>query len=88
MGEWPIASLREAGIALIDCVHKTPPAVKNGYPYVAIPQMKDGRIDFKDARRIRYEDFFEWTRKDCRVKSSYCISWVFASNTGFLLVRK
>ncbi|CCA91251.1 restriction endonuclease subunit S [Novosphingobium sp. PP1Y] len=56
-------SFREAGIRLIDCVHKTPTAQLVGYPYVAIPQMKNGRVDFSDARRISHADFVEWTKK-------------------------
>lgn len=60
---WPLLSLREAGVRLIDCVHKTPTAQLSGYPYVAIPQMKGGRIDFSDTRRISHDDFVEWTKK-------------------------
>ncbi len=63
MTDWPVMTLQEAGVALIDCVHKTPAAVEVGFPYVAIPQMKNGRIDFTDARRISRSDFLEWTRK-------------------------
>jgi type I restriction enzyme S subunit len=58
-----VRTLREAGVSLIDCVHKTPPAVDEGYPYVAIPQLKDGRIDLSDARRITKQDFLLWTQK-------------------------
>ncbi len=60
---WPVLSLREAGVALIDCEHRTPPAAPSGYPYVAIPQMKQGRLDLSDARQITAEHFAEWTRK-------------------------
>jgi type I restriction enzyme, S subunit len=35
--EWQEMSLREAGVSLIDCDHRTPPAADSGYPYVAIP---------------------------------------------------
>lgn len=63
LSSWPIRSFSEAGIRLIDCVHKTPAAQVAGYPYVAIPQMKNGRIDFSDARRISHTDFVEWTKK-------------------------
>jgi type I restriction enzyme, S subunit len=63
MAEWPIMTLREAGVTLIDCVHKTPAAVDGGYPYVTIPQMKNGRIDFSEARRITHADFLGWTKK-------------------------
>lgn len=63
MAEWPTLSLREAGVTLIDCVHKTPAAAPEGYPYIAIPQMKNGTIDIDDARRISAADFREWTKK-------------------------
>lgn len=63
MSEWRNMSLREAGVILIDCVHATPKSVDDGYPYIAIPQMKNGHIEFTDARRISHEDFIEWTRK-------------------------
>ena len=63
ISKWQHLSLREAGISLIDCVHKTPEAKDDGYPYVAIPQMKDGRIDLSSARKISHEDFLTWTVK-------------------------
>ena len=62
-GEWPILSLRESGITLIDCDHRTPPAAGSGYPYVAIPPIKQGRIELTDVRRITPEHFADWTRK-------------------------
>ena len=63
MVEWERLTLKEAGVELLDCVHNTPPAAEHGIPYVAIPQMKQGAIDFSDARRISYEHFKEWTKK-------------------------
>jgi len=60
---WSEMSLHEAGIILIDCVHKTPPAAGAGYPYVAIPQMKGGRVELDGVRRITGEHFVEWTQK-------------------------
>ena len=63
MGKWHILTMRDAGVELIDCVHKTPAAREDGYPYVGIPQMKNGWIDFDNARRISREDFVEWTKK-------------------------
>lgn len=63
MGEWKPARLRDLGVSLIDCVHKTPEAQPAGYPYVGIPQMKNGRIDFSTARLISQEDYLEWTKK-------------------------
>jgi len=63
VGEWPRVSLREAGVELIDCDHRTPPAATEGYPYVAIPQMREGRLQLSEARRISTAHFREWTRK-------------------------
>jgi len=63
VSDWPTLSLREAGVALIDCDHRTPMAVPTGYPYVTIPQLDDGHIDISTARRISREDFEQWTRK-------------------------
>lgn len=63
-GEWKRQSLRESGVSLIDCVHKTPPAQSHGYPYIGIPQMKGGRIDFSaNPRLISKEDLSEWNKK-------------------------
>lgn len=61
--EWPQLSLREANVSLIDCDHRTPPAAETGYPYVAIPQLRGGRIDLSDVRLITPEHFEEWTKK-------------------------
>ncbi len=62
-GEWPELTLREAGVQLLDCEHRTPPATAEGFPYVAIPQVRNGRISLTGIRRISPEDFTEWTRK-------------------------
>jgi type I restriction enzyme, S subunit len=61
--EWKVHTLQEAGVTLIDCDHRTPPASTTGYPYVAIPQMQDGHLNLNDARKITYEHFIEWTKK-------------------------
>jgi type I restriction enzyme S subunit len=62
-GNWPSMTLREANITLIDCDHRTPPAADKGFPYVAIPQLRAGRIDLSDVRRVTREHYLEWTRK-------------------------
>ena len=61
--DWTRTSLREAGVSLIDCDHRTPPAADSGHPYVAIPQLKQGRLDLSGVRRISHEHFVDWTRK-------------------------
>jgi type I restriction enzyme S subunit len=56
-------TLKEAGVILIDCLHQTPAATEVGYPYITIPEMKNGRIDFEAARRISHADYVLWTKK-------------------------
>jgi type I restriction enzyme S subunit len=63
LANWQVLTLRQAGISLIDCEHRTPPAANDGFPYVAIPQIKNGRLDLSDARKITKEHFGEWTKK-------------------------
>jgi type I restriction enzyme S subunit len=62
-GERKELSLREAGVRLLDCEHKTPPAAEEGYPYIAIPQIKNGRLDLTDVRLISRDHYIAWTRK-------------------------
>ena len=61
--DWKTLTLREAGVSLIDCEHRTPPAAERGYPYIAIPQIKHGRLLLAEVRRISHEHFLDWTRK-------------------------
>lgn len=61
---WPRMTLRDAGVTLIDCDHRTPAAQADGFPYIAIPQLKDGHICLDGSeRRISPSDFVEWTKK-------------------------
>ena len=63
MQGWEKLPLGRAGVVLLDCDHKTPEAVLNGRPYIGIPQMTSGRIDFSTGRQISEADFVTWTRK-------------------------
>lgn len=61
---WSRMTLRDAGVTLIDCDHRTPKAQAYGYPYIAIPQLKDGHIHLDGSeRRISASDFEDWTKK-------------------------
>ena len=62
-GNWPLLRLKEAGVTLLDCDHRTPAEAQSGRPYVAIPQMKNGEIDLSEARLISEADYVDWTRK-------------------------
>jgi type I restriction enzyme S subunit len=73
--EWELMTLKEAGVSLIDCVHKTPSDAGDGYPYIAIPQMKEGRIDFHaNPRLISERDFIDWTKKAYPVENDVVLS--------------
>ena len=50
-------------MSLIDCDHRTPPAANSGHPYICIPQLKEGRLNLTDARKISDEHFVDWTKK-------------------------
>jgi type I restriction enzyme S subunit len=60
---WPRSTLKAAGVRLIDCDHQTPPDAKDGYPYIAIPQLKNGHISLEGVRRISSEHYLQWTKK-------------------------
>ena len=60
---WPRLTLKSAGVRLIDCDHRTPAAANEGYPYIAIPQLKNGHVSLEGVRRISREDYLEWTKK-------------------------
>lgn len=53
----------EAGVSVLDCEHKTPDARESGFPYIAIPDIQDGRVNLDQARRISSTDLEEWTRR-------------------------
>lgn len=74
MGEWRTMSLAEAGVMLLDCVHKTPQAQSTGLPYIAIPQMNNGEIDPTTARNISHSDFLEWTSKALPIRHDVVLS--------------
>lgn len=58
-----IGELSQAGVAVLDCEHKTPPNAGEGHPYIAIPNLVEGRLDLSQARRITDEHLREWTRR-------------------------
>ena len=60
---WTRRTLQQAGVSLIDCDHRTPAAAGEGFPYIAIPQLKDGHVDLNGVRRIAAADYVEWTKK-------------------------
>jgi len=60
---WPIRELGAVGVSVLDCEHKTPVRTEQGYPYVAIPNLIEGRLSLENVRLISAEDFEIWTRR-------------------------
>ena len=60
---YPLKRLCDVGVSLLDCEHKTPKPNVFGYPYIAIPNIQNGRLDLTNVRRISKEDYLKWTKK-------------------------
>ncbi|MCZ0861017.1 restriction endonuclease subunit S [Methanocorpusculum sp. MG] len=60
---YPLKRLCDVGVSLLDCEHKTPKPNVSGYPYIAIPDIQNGRLDLTNVRRISKEDYLKWTKK-------------------------
>ena len=60
---YPVRSLGEVGVEVLDCEHATPRDAGVGYAYIAIPNIRDGRVSLDEVRRISAEDFARWTRR-------------------------
>lgn len=56
-------ALVDAGVRVLDCEHKTPAARSEGHPYIAIPDIQNGRVLLDQSRRISDDDLAEWTRR-------------------------
>ena len=57
------ASLGELGVMVLDCEHRTPSPAPAGHPYVAIPDIQQGRVVLETTRRITDEALLDWTRR-------------------------
>ncbi|MEU7451232.1 restriction endonuclease subunit S [Streptosporangium roseum] len=55
--------LSKVGVQVHDCEHRTPPEAETGYPYIAIPNIVDGRLDLTQVRLISTSDLEEWNRR-------------------------
>ncbi|MCF8785321.1 restriction endonuclease subunit S [Rhodococcus ruber] len=55
--------LGDVGVQVLDCEHRTPSDAGEGYAYIAIPNVRDGRLDLTECRRITPQDYVEWTRR-------------------------
>ncbi len=67
-------ALRDAGVRVLDCEHKTPSAQKSGHPYIAIPDIQDGRVILDQVRLISDDDLLEWTRRTVPMKGDILVT--------------
>ncbi|HEX2956847.1 MAG TPA: restriction endonuclease subunit S [Chitinispirillaceae bacterium] len=72
--DWTKTTLKNAGVVLIDCDHKTPSAQETGFPYVGIPQLVNGRIVLDGVRLISEEDFVKWRKKSKPITNDVILS--------------
>lgn len=60
---WDESTLGAKGVDVLDCVHATPMDAGSGYPYIAIPNIRDGKIELSGVRRITEQDLTKWTTR-------------------------
>ncbi len=56
-------SLSELCDAIVDCEHKTANTQSSGIPSIRTTNIKNGRIDFKNANRVSFAVYKEWTAR-------------------------
>jgi type I restriction enzyme S subunit len=63
--EWKRVKVAEVCDLIVDCVNKTAPVVEGLTPYKMLrtTNIKGGRIDREDCRRVSKETFIKWTRR-------------------------
>jgi type I restriction enzyme S subunit len=64
-GEWKRVTVAEVCGLIVDCVNKTAPVVDEPTPYKMLrtTNIKGGRIDREECRRVSKETFEKWTRR-------------------------
>jgi type I restriction enzyme S subunit len=64
-GEWKRVTVGEVCELIVDCVNKTAPVVEELTPYKMLrtTNIKGGRIDREECRRVAKETFVKWTRR-------------------------
>ena len=64
-GEWKAVAIAEVCDLIVDCVNKTAPLVDEltQYKMLRTTNVKGGRIDREDCRRVSKDTFVKWTRR-------------------------
>jgi type I restriction enzyme, S subunit len=65
VGEWKSVTVAEVCDLIVDCVNKTAPVVEELTPYKMLrtTNIRGGRIDREDCRRVTKDTFAIWTRR-------------------------
>jgi type I restriction enzyme S subunit len=63
--EWKRVTVSEVCELIVDCVNKTAPVVEEPTPYKMLrtTNIKGGRIDREECRRVSKDTFVKWTRR-------------------------
>jgi len=63
--EWKRVTISDVCELIVDCVNKTAPVVNEITPYKMLrtTNIKSGRIDREECRRVTKETFIKWTRR-------------------------
>ena len=63
--EWKRVTVSEVCELIVDCVNKTAPVVEKPTPYKMLrtTNIKGGRIDREECRRVSKDTFVKWTRR-------------------------
>ena len=64
-GEWKRVTVADVCELIVDCVNKTAPVVEELTPYKMLrtTNIKGGRIDREECRRVSKDTFVKWTRR-------------------------
>ena len=76
--EWAVGKI-ENYYQIIDCKHRTPEYISNGYPIVLPRDLSSGKLNLDNCMKTSYEDFLDLTEKHLPRKGDI----VFCRNASF-----
>jgi type I restriction enzyme, S subunit len=71
---WPIVSLGELCIKLVDGCHKTPAYVQSGVPFITVSNIVSGTLDFKQTKFITQDEHAILTKRVKPVRGDILVS--------------
>jgi type I restriction enzyme S subunit len=61
--EWEAPACREICLSVIDCKNRTPPLTPEGHPVIRTPNVRGGRLVWKDLAYTDEASYLEWTAR-------------------------